>query len=179
VALTEARGRPRPAEDAGAGTLTAADLRLGSARPRRALTTRRQKLIAATVVLVALGFLLYKGLTDSLAYYLTAKQAVAERAKLGTEDFRIQGTVQPGLREAGPKLSFTIASGDVRVAVVSTGSPPQLFRVGMPVVLNGHWQGDVFSSDQIMVQHGSTYSPAASRTVAHAASTPSRPRGVK
>ena len=35
--------------------------------------------------------------------------------------------------------------------------PPQLFHVGMPVVLDGHWQGPFFASFQIMVQHGSTY----------------------
>ena len=48
---------------------------------------------------------------------------------------------------------------------MSTGSPGQLFHVGMPVVLDGHWQGDVFSSFQIMVQHGSTYVEAHPRQV--------------
>jgi cytochrome c-type biogenesis protein CcmE len=126
-------------------------------RRRKALVTRRQKGVAGAVVLAALGLLLWKGLTNSLDYYLTANQAVAQRAKLGDSDFRIQGTVLPGLRQAGDKLYFKIASHDVEVQVVSTGSPPQVFRVGMPVVLDGHWQGSQFSSFQIMVQHGSTY----------------------
>ena len=63
----------------------------------------------------------------------------------------------PGLAQVGTSLHFSITSHSVDVAVVSTGSPPQLFRVGMPVVLEGHWQGGVFSSYQIMVQHGSSY----------------------
>ena len=129
-------------------------------RRRRAFATRRQKLSAGVVVVGALSFLLFRGLTNALNYYLPANQAVAQRAKLGTSDFRIQGTVQPGLRDTSGKLYFTISSHRVDVRVVSTGSPSQLFRVGIPVVLDGHWQGAVFSSFQIMVQHGATYSPA-------------------
>ncbi len=126
-------------------------------RRRRALASRRQKAVAATVVLVALGLLLWKGLTNALDYYLTVNQAVAQRAKLGNSDFRIQGTVLPGVRQVGDKVYFKLTSHNVDVRVVSTGSPPQLFRAGMPVVLDGHWQGEEFSSFQIMVQHGTTY----------------------
>jgi cytochrome c-type biogenesis protein CcmE len=113
--------------------------------------------VAAAVIVSAMGFLVFRGLTNALDYYLTAKQAVAERAQLAGKDFRIQGTVLPGLRQVGTKLHFDITSSNVDVAVVSTGAPPQLFRTGAPVVLDGHWQGDVFSSFQIMVQHGSSY----------------------
>jgi cytochrome c-type biogenesis protein CcmE len=113
--------------------------------------------LAAVVIIAALGFLLARGLVNAMDYYLTARQAVAQRAQLGSSDFRIQGTVLPGLRQVGTTLHFTIGSGPVHVQVVSTGSPPQLFHPGMPVVLDGHWQGNVFSSFQIMVQHGSSY----------------------
>ena len=135
---------------------------LGGPRRRRSLGSRRQKIVAAVVILGALGFLVARGLANAMNYYLTANQAVAQRAQLGTSDFRIQGTVQPGVHEVGTTLHFVIASKNVPVDVVSTGSPPQLFRVGMPVVLDGHWQGDVFSSFQIMVQHGSSYVEAPS-----------------
>jgi len=126
-------------------------------RRRRAFTTRRQRVAAGAVIIAALGFLFWKGLSGSLDYYLTANQAVAQRAQLGQSDFRMQGTVVPGLRQAGTVLDFAIVSHHVQVEVVSTGAPPQLFRPGMPVVLEGHWQGNVFSSYQIMVQHGSSY----------------------
>jgi len=96
-------------------------------------------------------------------YYLTANQAVAQRAELRGTDFRIQGSVLPGIHEVGATLHFAITARHVNVDVISTGSPPQLFRVGMPVVLDGHWQGDVFSSSQIMVQHGSSYVEAPTR----------------
>jgi cytochrome c-type biogenesis protein CcmE len=105
----------------------------------------------------ALGLLVFRGLTNAMDYYLTADQAVAQRAQLGDKDFRVQGTVMRGLREIGTALHFVITSNGADVNVVSTGSPPELFRAGVPVVLDGHWQGDTFSSFQIMVQHGSSY----------------------
>jgi cytochrome c-type biogenesis protein CcmE len=128
-----------------------------SPRRRKSLGTRRQRVVAAVVIIGSLGFLTERGLANAIDYYLTANQAVAQRAQLGDKDFRIQGTVLPGLRQVGTTLHFSITSHKVDVRVVSTGTPGQLFRVGMPVVLDGHWQGDVYSSFQIMVQHGSTY----------------------
>jgi cytochrome c-type biogenesis protein CcmE len=113
--------------------------------------------VAAIVIIGALVFVLGRGLTNALDYYLTVKQAIAQRAQLGTSDFRIQGTVLPGAHQVGTTLYFSIGSGHMDVKVASTGSPPQLFHVGMPVVLDGHWQGALFASSQIMVQHGSSY----------------------
>ncbi|MGH9105546.1 MAG: cytochrome c maturation protein CcmE [Acidimicrobiales bacterium] len=140
-------------------------------RPRRHLGTRRQRVVAALIVVGCLGFLLFRGLTNAMDYYLTANQAVAQRAQLGGNDFRIQGTVLPGAHQVGRLLSFSITSHNVYVHVMSTGVPSQLFKPGMPVVLDGHWQGKVFSSFQIMVQHGSSYveaHPAKAKRVAGA-----------
>ncbi len=140
-------------------------------RRRRPLASKRQKVVAGAIVLAALSLLVFKGLTDAMNYYLTANQAVAQRAFLANKDFRIQGTVLDDVRQAGTALDFTIASHGVEVHVVSTGSPSALFKPGIPVVLAGHWQGDIFSSYQIMVQHGSNYVEAP----AHHATAAGRP----
>jgi cytochrome c-type biogenesis protein CcmE len=139
-------------------------------RRRQSLGTRRQRIVAAVIIVGALGFLIERGLSNAINYYLTANQAVAQRAQLGDKDFRIQGTVLPGVHQVGTTLQFAITSHNVDVNVVSTGTPGQLFRVGLPVVLDGHWQGNVYSSFQIMVQHGSTYveaHPTKSKSGAH------------
>lgn len=141
-------------------------LRPPPARPRvrRSSASRRQRVVAVLVILGALGFLAVRGLANALDYYLTAKQAVAQRAQLGDKDFRMQGTVMPGVRQVGTELDFSITSEHVDVKIISTGAPPQLFKVGLPVVLEGHWDGDTFMSDQIMVQHGSNYVEAKPKT---------------
>jgi cytochrome c-type biogenesis protein CcmE len=145
------------------------DVAIMVAPRRRHLSTRRQRVVAAVLVVGALAFLVFRGLTNAMDYYLTANQAVAQRAQLAGKDFRIQGTVLPGIHQVGPRLRFSIASHGVQVPVVSTGTPSALFKVGMPVVLDGHWLGDVFSSFQLMVQHGSNYVEAHPNRVAGAA----------
>jgi cytochrome c-type biogenesis protein CcmE len=146
-------GAPESAQ----GTITSPTESLLYPRRRQSLGTRRQRIVAAVIIVGALGFLIERGLSNAINYYLTANQAVAQRAQLGDKDFRIQGTVLPGVHQVGTTLEFAITSHNVDVKVVSKGAPGQLFKVGMPVVLDGHWQGNVYSSFEIMVQHGSTY----------------------
>ena len=37
------------------------------------------------------------------------------------------------------------------------GSPPQLFQANIPVIAVGHFAGNLFASDQILVKHSSNY----------------------
>jgi cytochrome c-type biogenesis protein CcmE len=46
------------------------------------------------------------------------------------------------------------------VSVVDTKEPPELFKPGIPVVLEGHWAGSVFASNLIMVKHSASYTEA-------------------
>lgn len=134
-------------------------------RPRRPLLgNRRRQVVAGAVIVIALAFLLWRGLADATVYYKTASQAVADRAQLGTTPFRIEGTVTSPVRRVGTDVAFTITADRVSVPVISTGSPPQLFRRGVPVVLAGHWQGRHFASNQIMVKHTESYVAARPKT---------------
>ena len=112
------------------------------------------------VTLVVLGGLIYKGLSDATLYFRNADEAVAQRDSLGTKRFRLQGTVtgQPEERPDGT-VDFDVKFNGVSVPVHHEGSPPDLFRVGIPVVIEGHWaaRGDVFDGDRILVKHDSTY----------------------
>jgi cytochrome c-type biogenesis protein CcmE len=119
---------------------------------------RTRLVIAAAVVLAALGFLVVRGLGNATVYFRTADEAVAQKASLGDKRFRIEGTVVDGsVRPAGKDVTFTIQSKGESVHVRHTGDPPELFRAGIPVVLEGRWQGDVYASDRIMVKHSETY----------------------
>jgi cytochrome c-type biogenesis protein CcmE len=107
----------------------------------------------------ALGFLVYQGLGNATLYFRTADEAVAQRAELGDRRFRIEGDVVAGsIREEGADVYFTIASKNVTVGVRHDGQEPsELFQPGIPVVLEGRFQGDQFVSDRILVKHSETY----------------------
>ena len=124
---------------------------------------RKRNLGAMTVlviVLIALGFIVFEGLSNATLYFYNADEAVQRQADLGTKRFRIQGTVQPGSRErTDTGVTFLISYNEVPVEVHHVGDPPELFKEGIPVVLEGRWSDDglFFASDRIMVKHSSAY----------------------
>jgi cytochrome c-type biogenesis protein CcmE len=112
------------------------------------------------VVLVALGFIVFEGLSNATLYFYNADEAVQRQADLGTKRFRIQGTVQEDSRQRTEDgVTFLIAFDGVPVEVHHVGDPPELFKDGIPVVLEGRWSDDglYFASDRIMVKHSSDY----------------------
>ena len=114
--------------------------------------------MAGGLVVVALGFLVFQGLGNATLYFRTADEAVAQRDDLDSRRFRIQGNVVPGsVRESGNEVAFDIESKNVTVPVVHKGDPPELFQPGIPVVLEGRFQGEHFASDRILVKHSETY----------------------
>jgi cytochrome c-type biogenesis protein CcmE len=128
-------------------------------RRRALLASRRRQIGAGLVVVAAIGFLLYEGLGNATEYYKTVPQAVADRTKLGHSQFRIMGTVANDVRQVGHTTEFDISWAGVSAQVVDTEEPPELFKPGIPVVLEGHWQGPLFDSDLIMIKHSSNYTP--------------------
>ena len=122
------------------------------------IDTRRRLWLAGIVVLAALGFLVFQGLGNATLYFRTADEAVAQRNELGDRRFRIEGDVVDGsVRQVGNDVSFTLTKKSVEVPVRHKGDPPELFRPGIPVVLEGRFQGDHFSSDRMLVKHSETY----------------------
>ncbi len=111
---------------------------------------------------MAFVFLLVEGLGSSLDYFDTVDQALAHKTSLGTQTFRLEGTVVPGsIHPTATGTNFLICQGAKSVPVTNTGSPPQLFAGRIPVVVVGHFASDAsnaFESNTIMVKHSSTYS---------------------
>ena len=129
--------------------------------PRTAEGRRRRGVPAAiilVVVVAALGFIAIKALGDASLFFLNADEAVDQREDLGTDRFRLQGTVvEDSVDETDDGVTFEVEFNDVTVDVVHRGDPPELFQPGIPVVLEGHWDGEVYASDRILVKHSSEY----------------------
>ena len=115
--------------------------------------------IVIALVCGAIAFLLVQGLGNATTYFRNADEALADRQDLGTKRFRLQGTVVDVARSEGGTTVFDVEYHCATVAVRHDGDPPELFRKGVPVVLEGHFQQgtDVFESDSIRVRHTEEY----------------------
>ena len=59
---------------------------------------------------------------------------------------------------SGSELEFDVTDRHEIVHVKSTGSPPQMFREGIGVVVEGTLvRGGYFQSDRLMVSHNNEY----------------------
>lgn len=147
-------------------------------RPRTRIGNRRRIAICFGIIVVALGALAWRGLTNATEYFKTADEAMASRSQLGTKNFRIEGTVQPGVHQDGQLVTFVIENNGVTVPVVQKGEPPQLFAPGVPVVLDGHFasaSSATFDSNLIMVKHSDSYVAAHPDRVTTVPENPSAP----
>jgi cytochrome c-type biogenesis protein CcmE len=141
----------------------------GGRGPARTLPVPRRRrskrlLVVFVLLIVAFVFLLVEGLGSSLNYFDTVDQALAHRHTLGTTSFRLEGDVVPGsIHTNSVGTNFAICEGSHSVMVKNSGTPPQLFQVGIPVVVVGHFtsvSSNDFVSNQIMVKHSVTYTAA-------------------
>lgn len=111
------------------------------------------------VFAVAAGAVLYQALTSARVFFLNVDEAIEQRSTLGEDTFRMQGTVvsEPDISEGG-SLLFTVSFGGADAQVRHVGDEPSnLFKLGEQVVAEGHWEGDTFESNQILVKHSEEY----------------------
>jgi cytochrome c-type biogenesis protein CcmE len=130
------------------------------ATPRRRRARRRWlPLTVLAVVVLGLAGLVYQGLSEASLYFRNADEAVAQRDELGDKRFRLQGTVVGEPDIDGTSVSFQVAYNGVDVPVAHTGTPPDMFQPGIPVVLEGSWRdgSEVFHSDRMLIKHDETY----------------------
>ncbi|HEY5651790.1 MAG TPA: cytochrome c maturation protein CcmE [Acidimicrobiia bacterium] len=114
---------------------------------------------AGGLVILVLGYILFGGLDENLVYYLTPEEAVAQRADFPDgERFRLGGLVEDGsIQETADGVSFVVVDDDVRIEIEHTGTPPQLFRDDVGVVVEGAWEGERFETDTLIIKHDEEY----------------------
>jgi cytochrome c-type biogenesis protein CcmE len=120
--------------------------------------------IAIGAVGVAGGALALVGmgsLGDDIVYYWSPSELQAHGDSAKEATVRLGGVVVPGSvdwnRDAS-RLAFKISDGVAEVPVSCTGAPPQMFREGIGVVVEGKLQADgVFHTQRVMVKHSNEY----------------------
>ena len=127
--------------------------------------TRKKRIIigGVAIIVAAFAYLLYGGLDQNVVYFLTPKELLAKGTKAVDVPVRLGGQVKPGSvvwNDTTLSLRFTITDGTSEVAVASKGAPPQMFRDGMGVVVEGRYRADgTFNCTNLMVKHSNEYRP--------------------
>lgn len=127
-------------------------------------------LIAIASLLVAgaaLGFIAYGNLGDNLVYYWSPSDMLAQAEKAFGPTIRLGGFVVPGSirwNAAHSALTFEVADNPkpeaARVPVACDQVPPQMFREGIGVVVEGTFDASkVFKTNRLMINHSNEYRP--------------------
>jgi cytochrome c-type biogenesis protein CcmE len=132
----------------------------------------RNRLIAVLALVAAggaLAFISFGDLGENLVYYWSPSEMLGRGDQAYKATIRLGGVVQPGsLRwdEKHTRLEFRVADdhkpGSPAVEVLATETPPQMFREGIGVVVEGTFnKSQLFTSKRLMVNHSNEYRPPA------------------
>jgi cytochrome c-type biogenesis protein CcmE len=115
-------------------------------------------LVGASVIGV-LGFLMFGSMGDNLVYYWSPTELRASASAEEGAMVRLGGLVKPGtVRVEGTNTVFTVADDNASVEVRTAAIPPQMFREGIGVVVEGRLGPDgVFESKRLLVKHDENY----------------------
>lgn len=127
------------------------------------MTRRQSALVAVIVVLGAFAWLLYGNLDKNIVFFLTPQELLAKGVDAYEVPVRLGGQVKPGSVQWDAKtldLRFAITDGTGEIAVRSKGAPPQMFRDGMGVVVEGRYErSGLFQATNLLVKHSNEYHP--------------------
>jgi len=131
----------------------------------------QRAVLAFAALGVASGALLLVVYSDSLAeevlgeenlvYYWSPTELEQRKDKATNATIRLGGLVKRGPGEDWDRqlpLRFSITDAEHAIPVVATGAPPQMFREGIGVVVEGKLAEDgTFHTDRVMVKHSNEY----------------------
>ena len=121
---------------------------------------RRAKFVAGGLVIaMALGYMIYAGVTQSAVYFVTPTELKA--SPVAGKAYRLGGMVVKGSLTWEPKtlaLAFGLTDGKTTVPVTHRGTPPDLFGEGRGAVVEGKWTtAGYFQATQILAKHSEEY----------------------
>lgn len=128
----------------------------------------RNRLFAIGALLVAggaLAWIAFGNIGENLVYYWKPSEMLAQGEKAYGATVRLGGVVVPGSvvwSAEHTSLTFDVADthtpGAPKVKVASEVTPPQMFREGIGVVVEGSYASDaVFKTNRLMVNHSNEY----------------------
>jgi cytochrome c-type biogenesis protein CcmE len=131
-------------------------------------TEARNRLVAIGAIFVAAGalaWIAFGNIGENLVYYWKPSEMLAQGPKAYGATIRLGGVVVPGSivwNPAHTELTFDVADTHLptspKVKVEAKETPPQMFREGIGVVVEGTFAADqVFRTSRLMVNHSNEY----------------------
>jgi len=124
------------------------------------MTRRRRLLLGAGVIALTLGALILTGVRQSVVYFVTPSELMAQDRPAGRA-YRLGGmVVQGSLKQdlAAREQRFLLTDGRASVPVYHRGIPPDLFAEGRGAVVEGKIGADgTFQASTIMAKHSEEY----------------------
>jgi cytochrome c-type biogenesis protein CcmE len=117
-------------------------------------------LLGLAVAAIGFAVIAGSGISRNLVYYWTPTDLTHAGDKAYGATIRLGGQVAPGSIQmgTGSTLDFDVTDRVNIVHVKSNGVPPQMFREGIGVVVEGTMMRDgFFRSDRLMVKHSNEY----------------------
>ncbi|NIA31758.1 MAG: cytochrome c maturation protein CcmE [Actinobacteria bacterium] len=125
------------------------------------MKSKFKPILISMVVLSVIAYLIYTGLRDTMTYYLTVSEVLAQTAENQDQTLRVGGNVAPGSVRWDPKnliLIFVIQDENAGITINYRGVVPDSFKPGREVVVEGTYTGNgTFNATTIMPKCASKY----------------------
>ena len=132
------------------------------ALPQTAFFRRRRFLIAALIVVAAIGALIYIGVRSGSVYYMTLAELKAKGDTAYGDKIRLGATVVDGSIQSGADgvTRFVVTDGANTLPVSYGGGLPSTFQDGAGVVLQGKLTSSgTFEASSLLAKCPSKYEP--------------------
>jgi cytochrome c-type biogenesis protein CcmE len=120
-------------------------------------------LLGGVIILAAVGYLIYANTQSNAVYDMTVSELRQCASCLG-QAVRVEGTVQQGSIEHDDtmqQLTFVISDGKQSLPVAYSGVVPDIFNVGIQVVIEGRYTGQgTFQAQTLLTKCPSKFTVA-------------------
>ncbi len=137
---------------------------LNGSRPNGLARGAWKYALGLAVIVGAVGWMLSSSLSENLQFFLTPSEYLQNEAKYSGKRVMLGGVVEPGSVKFDKevlKLSFVVSDGTAKFKVLHSGTPPELFKAGTGVTIEGKLEGSgpsaVFQGERLLVKHSEEY----------------------
>ena len=127
----------------------------------RAANTKIKFIIGGVVIALAIVYLIYTGVQSTATYFLTVDELYAKGETHYNRTVRIAGTVDADTIDFNNRdliLTFDVTSetGE-RMPVIFNGPKPDQMRHGAEAILEGKYDGEMFTAQSLLLKCPSRY----------------------